>query len=477
MKRLNFCTIATILVTVLLCSCERDFGVLDVTNEQTVNAESTFVSIGEAREMANRFLSNLTGKAEVTRGEDATCLTVQENGTTVMYVINYSGGGFVVVGATKDYYPILAYSDKNYFEMPTENNGLSEWLDETKKAVRMSDSFSDSIKESMKRLWDIYYSSPSKAGTAAKTRSTSYSSGQMACWEKCDELQMANGADGWYYMPLSDAKHVFDDAGFNGTYENICFGADFNNSPYECSVVGYKYIYKTDIVGPLLTAKWHQRAPFNDLCDGDPAGCGAIAASQLMKYYQWPNSFNLDGYIFDWSNIPDSADANSDQSALVKLVRGILNTRHILDYSYVTPGDMEDGLKMLLYDVTTSDHSYEKVEKELMTYKRPVIMLGNASNLPAYIGNSHYWVCDGAKRLTTNQMYYYTLWQPNGEGTFTTGWGTLNQPEVLGGVIYLYFSMNWGWGGKNDGWFAYNDVDSGEGNFKHSRKDYYITKH
>lgn len=36
-----------------------------------------------------------------------------EDNTPSMYIINYEGGGFVIVGATKNYYPILAYSDTN----------------------------------------------------------------------------------------------------------------------------------------------------------------------------------------------------------------------------------------------------------------------------------------------------------------------------------------------------------------------------
>ena len=73
-------------------------------------------------------------------------------------------------------------------------------------------------------------------------------------------------------------------------------------------------------------------------------------------------------------------------------------------------------------------------------------------------------------------MHYFTIWQPNGNGTFIPGWNSMDSPGVLGGVVYLYFHMNWGWGGNNDGWFAFNDVNSGNGDFEHSRLDFYITK-
>ena len=57
-------------------------------------------------------------------------------------------------------------------------------------------------------------------------------------------------------------------------------------------------------VEPLLTTKWDQCKPYNDLCpvspdEDDPywvygnracAGCVAIALAQVMNYYQWPES-------------------------------------------------------------------------------------------------------------------------------------------------------------------------------------------
>lgn len=73
-------------------------------------------------------------------------------------------------------------------------------------------------------------------------------------------------------------------------------------------------------------------------------------------------------------------------------------------------------------------------------------------------------------------MQYFTEWQPYGKGVFNTGWNTMNSPGVLGGIGYLYFHMNWGWGGNHDGWFAFNNVNSGNGNYQYARQNFYITK-
>ena len=42
-------------------------------------------------------------------------------------------------------------------------------------------------------------------------------------------------------------------------------------------------------VNPLLTTKWDQDSPYNDLCPSQmPTGCVATAAAQVLKYHQWP---------------------------------------------------------------------------------------------------------------------------------------------------------------------------------------------
>jgi hypothetical protein len=37
----------------------------------------------------------------------------------------------------------------------------------------------------------------------------------------------------------------------------------------------------------------------------------------------------------------------------------------------------------------------------------------------------------------------------------------MDSPGLLGGLVYLYFHMNWGGGGSHNGWFAFNDVNLG----------------
>lgn len=483
------------MTTLFACSNLDDLELIDEIVEKQealfqVDKE-VFVSSDKATEISDLFFSKLVASDASTRASlkaqmgNASVKTLSEDGIPLMYIINYPNGGWSIVGATKNYYPILAYSDKDSFEIKQEMSGVSDWLEETKGALKTSDTLNDSIKSVMQGIWDSYGTTDIDSLQKAQDIQSLSSSTVIvpdASVRRLEELMWQYGNQGWSFYPLSHAKQVFENAGYLHIYENLCYSANFNNSPLNCSIVAFKLRNETRQVGPLLATKWHQGTPFNNMIpNGRSAGCGAIAVAQVMRYYLYPQSFTLNGYTFNWNNIPVFPQSNSDQDALVRLVGLFIDTHYNSYGSWATPGDMEDGIRSLGYSVSRGDHDYGATESQLINYQKPVIMGGNANNVPlpgslAYIGNSHYWVCDGAKQRVENELNFYTEWQPNGTGDFIPGWYSMRTPGVEGGVWYLHFHMNWGWGGTNDGWFGFNNVDSGNGNFKYARQDFYITK-
>ena len=187
-----------------------------------------------------------------------------------------------------------------------------------------------------------------------------------------------------------------------------------------------------------------------------------------MAYHRYPNMAGI-----NWTNIESSAPN------LIKNLGDRVDMHYWSIGSWAYPGSLVDCLRSYGYTVERFNHNYSRVETEILNRQRPVLMMGGKVNL--LINNlsridGHYWVCDGAREITTGQMLYFTEWQPDGNGVFTTGWNTMDSPGVLGGIVYLYFHMNWGGGGSHDGWFAFNDVNSGNGNFQYARQDFYITK-
>ena len=77
-------------------------------------------------------------------------------------------------------------------------------------------------------------------------------------------------------------------------------------------------------VAPMIKTKWHQEAPYNNLCPtGCPSGCVATAMSQVMNYHQYPASghgtfsyssrskgfrcsYNFENATFCWENLKNT---------------------------------------------------------------------------------------------------------------------------------------------------------------------------
>lgn len=485
----NLAIIATCLISFSLVSCNNEAYedmVSNTDNEPSVfkkTNDSIFVTSEEALEKANAFLGRNSNK-----GKSANIEPVIENGQTMFYVVNYPEGGFAVISATKDYYPVLAYSEENNMDLSIDNDGIKEWVEDTKGAVKDCKTKHDSIKVQMRNLWiDKSNRKNGFVRPTAATRGYSYSSGQVACWNRLDEYAMKYG-DGWIFAPLSDplVRETFEKVGCSYEYENLLYSANFNHSSPECSVIGWKNEVKRHEIKPLLNTQWHQGAPFNNLCNGNPAGCAAIAVAQVLRYHVLnnngaPYSFSINGIKGNMSQVPDYASSSSKQDVFVRFVGGLIDTHYSSNGSWTTPGSVEDGLKNLGYSVSVKTHNRNDVSNSIAN-GRPVIMLGSATNLEilpgslSYIGNSHYWVADGLQTRMEDQLEFFTEWQPYDNGNFIQGWGSLKNPEICGGVHYTLFHMNWGQGGKNDGWYGFDSAkyDSSK-NYKYSRKNFYIS--
>lgn len=211
-------------------------------------------------------------------------------------------------------------------------------------------------------------------------------------------------------------------------------------------------------IEPLVTTKWNQDSPYNDLCplkNGDITytGCVATAMAQAMGYYRYPAvghgvvsytwnkqtlSVDLSESPIHWDDIlptytetePGSA---SQRVAIASLMR---DCGYALHMTYGTAAD--GGSMALTYDIPgilADNYDYDKgvrnerhafysqTDWEQMIYdelaaSRPVVYAGRGD------GGGHAFICDGYQ----------------GDGLF---------------------HINWGWGGKSDGYFALTALDPG----------------
>lgn len=220
----------------------------------------------------------------------------------------------------------------------------------------------------------------------------------------------------------------------------------------------------TDSVGPLLgDIKFGQGDPFrgktpirnNQHC---LAGCVAVAMAQIMTYYRHPEvchgsisyktetlnitvSLDLEGYRIDWDNILPNY-LNGYSSAQAEAVADLL-------YACGATTRMD-------YNLDGSGTNAEYVGDALVTffgYSSDVESLARAD----YTDTQWYEILQS--ELKAGRPILMRSMQPSGAGHAYVMDGYYVQK---GYEKYPYFHFNWGWEGKDDGWFLLNNLQAGD---------------
>lgn len=217
----------------------------------------------------------------------------------------------------------------------------------------------------------------------------------------------------------------------------------------------------TENVTPLLSSKWNQSSPYNNLCPQwnslpTVTGCVATAMAQVMYYYKYPNQTiadipsysytansitnNIDGVAagtaFDWDDmLPTySSSATDNQNTAVATLMNCAGRAVKMQYMPASYGgsaaynsDIAPALqKYFDYSATninrenyTLSDFENKIYDELVA-SRPVIFCGQST------GGGHCFVIDGF--------------------------------DAANGL----FHVNWGWGGQSDGYFLISVLNPGD---------------
>ncbi|MDE5711825.1 C10 family peptidase [Bacteroides sp.] len=437
--------------------CEHINGNLTAT-------EAVSVSEADALRIAENFFNkNVTRNVSFT----AESFTINDSlDTPLMYVINYSHGGFVVVSSRKTYYPIIAYSDKSNFPEGKMPDGLDEWIQDVKRDIS-NPNISDEARQShIQYLWNLYDDKDNS--TVPESRSTTEES--KAFRDRITELRASH--PGYLFYPLSQCNANLFSYGGNDIIANLKNLAAQYGSPERFTIVAVKDNTRRRRVGPLLSTEWHQNSPFNAQCPNQSkAGCVAIAMAQIMKFHEHPNTYN-------WSNMPDKTATNDTQ----QLIHDIGSAAG-MDYGTDKSSSNIDKAKKAFinkfqYNAVIKDFDYNETANELLIHNRPVYMRGADEKFLFIEWDGHAWVCDGAYDVD-NETLYFIEYLFGGPGYYSYSspddYPSAKVPGVCG-YGTLSFHMNWGWmDGSYNGWYNFTDVNVGDYNFKHNRKNLYVT--
>ncbi|MBR4729021.1 MAG: C10 family peptidase [Prevotella sp.] len=205
-------------------------------------------------------------------------------------------------------------------------------------------------------------------------------------------------------------------------------------------------------IAPLVTSTWNQGNPYNYMCPqmaskgNYPTGCVATALSQIMRYHQYPKqgqgsytyvfrpddgtayqlTANFGETIYDWDNMLDSyksgyTDAQRDAVALLMSHCGIS-----VNMSY-----NPSGSGAYSEEATNALRTYFRYNENVRLYRRDFYSAAQ-------------WMNILYTELNNQRPVYYCGVDPNGGGHAFVIDGYDAQ-----GLVHV----NWGWGGKSDGYF------------------------
>ena len=229
---------------------------------------------------------------------------------------------------------------------------------------------------------------------------------------------------------------------------------------------------------PMISAKWHQRFPFNKYCPSDtPTGCVSLAIALTLSAKNYPTSINLtfpnapnNSTYLNWQEI-NKIDHNSscessctycDQIALL-----IREAGHRVNTEYKSDGSSASSSK---YAVKCFESFGFKTD-DYIDYDLVTVLNSLGNQCPVYItarndeDKGHAWVVDGSKYLYKRVDTYqrdpsqgHTLW-------------TLSNYNI---TKTWYLHMNYGWGDGSSGYFIAQQHVKAKGNLTYNKElDYY----
>lgn len=231
-----------------------------------------------------------------------------ENNIAAFYIINYKNGGFVILAGDKRSKPILAFSKTHQFKLDAQYypSGLVGWLYGMKEKMERIREENAEVNEGIYQLWS--------------------------------------------YLRDKNAPIV---------PSNMEPATKVDCTPY------------TIQKGPFLSTSWGQGCGYNSLlrqmdchdseyCSRAFTGCLATAMAQVMKYYQYPKSY-------DWANMSNTRGTHPT----AVLMRDIGTAVHMKYRCSSSGADIEDeGASSFRNDFGYSSASFSGYNYERVKQKR-----------------------------------------------------------------------------------------------------------
>ena len=458
MKKLFFILLSLVLVFTQSCTTKDEENLGSENKSELVSKDDlyierapTSISMVDANKMATLF-KGVTPATRAATAYEVTTLSDSVSGKPLLYVINYGhDNGFVVISASKNTQPILAFSDKGKFVFDADHPSM-DLVNDFKQIVKEAQLCTS---DSLRIRYALQWASFEKTSETVLTRALPSEIEQRKAKER--EYQESLG-----YRCLGDLTTAqyflsFDD--YEAFMREI---EDCSDPQYDYRQVTQIFVktIRQDSIGELLKTHWHQGSPFNIGTSNDYAGCTPIAIAQIAYYHKYPSKY-------DWDNIAIDPVYNTALSNLMNDIWKACDAKFKSDGTHSNIGKAKETFEKFGYKVSLKDKYI--INDDLSSQIKagnPVYIRGENSE-----GTGHAWVCDGYKwirdlvivtliKKPNDPRFKIVPMSPNGFMIYDAT-GLKNKDSDAG----EYFHMNFGLRDGTDSWYY---------GFKHNITDSYI---
>ncbi|WP_273159143.1 C10 family peptidase [Bacteroides fluxus] len=478
-------------ISLLLASCQKSTDLLqelaiDTKNiAETTETESDHkVSAKEATKMAELFVSKAANTRSITPQISDIQTIMGDNSEVLMYAINFANNsGYVVVSATKKYYPILAYAEEGRFN--TNQKGVDIWLEDEMSMMKacLNDTTVTHNIEWLQYAKRKEVSSNYKIATRVES---AYPETLEWWWMEVgnelthpdyhsdyeDSHALSGELVGNYFCHVDEAQNMLPDC--SSIYDEMAELCRIYGFSEKDIIYHIRCFSEKTIVNPLLITNWTQDWPYNWKVKKS-LGCVTIATAQIMFHHRKPVYYN-------WDRININNYETEEQGNFFKELGEKLG----IDYNTNDAGSDIEKAKNILqsygYTVNEKDDCSSEQIYFALKANQPVYMRGRTHQILGFdAGSGHAWVCDGYEyNRTTYVLTVYAPFDshPDSKGLYATN-PYLPQFNHYGsaGSSTLYYHMNWGWGENNNKmWNRAGDYTAPNGKVYKRNKKYLFVK-
>lgn len=444
-KLINILAMSTFCVaqSFLFGACQEDDTYLANQDEQVLMEEIQKVSPNTdtvtAHDAATVALKKLDRGSQ--KGRSASNYSVStvadENGNVALYIVNFeNNGGFVVVSANREVEPVLAWNTTGQYDN-TENSGVKLWQDNAVKAIQYAEDQDESVKQHNKHVWASMTNEQSQVGIMpmAQNASDEWATAQQILREKLMEWKN----DGIDCYALKYWEPRFQHYGPEKTYYK------FNWE--DCAYVTQRDSFVTRKT-EFIKTKWDQTGGFNRYCpeingQNAKAGSDPVAYGQLMYHYKFPARYNWDNMALEYA---------TDASAILiaELGEG-MRASYGFYYTSIRFYDGISYMRQLGYrchvEESLGQSVVDKMEQNMLEKKPVLLSFGEINHYLVVVGGIHIqeiYVTDDIWSFSTATKYEVVA----SERAYT--------------AKHVYFYLNWGKNGVNDGYYKLNNITTNE---------------